>query len=179
MYISSCHISICSDINQLQRMVSARSASSARRALSFARAVRNTLQAKDDYTTMCITEAEEYLGLLREKKTSIKSQLAEAHEQIVLVKEVLDSDGISEISCSDDEDSMSSASSPPRFSDFLPLESVDTEVISDHDHDLNLGTTRTSSQWGPSSSSSPPTSYLGDSQGGKDLQRVEAAAAEA
>jgi len=177
MYISSCHISICSDINQLQRMVSARSASSARQALSFARAVHNTLQAKDDYTTMCITEAEEYLGLLREKKTSIKSQLAEAHEQIVLVKEVLDSDGISEISCSDDEDSMSSASSPPCFSDFLPLESVDTEVISDHDNDLS--TTRTSSQWGPSSSSSPPTSYLGDSQGGKDLQRVEAAAAEA
>jgi hypothetical protein len=143
--------------------------------------VRNTLQAKDDYTTMCITEAEEYLGLLREKKTSIKSQLAEAHEQIVLVKEVLDSDGISEISCSDNEDLMSSASSPPRFSDFLPLESVDTDVISDHDsdHDLDLGTMRTSSQWGPSSSSSPPTSYLGDSQGGKDLQRVEAAAAEA
>ena len=143
--------------------------------------MRNTLQAKDDYTTMCITEAEEYLGLLREKKTTIKSQLAEAHEQIVLVKEVLDSDGISEISYSDDEDSMSSASSPPRFSDFLPLESVDTDVISDHDsdHDLDLGTTRTSSQWGPSSSSSPPTSYLGDSQGAKDLERVEAAAAEA
>ena len=56
---------------------------------------------------MYINETEEYLGILREKKALLHLRLAEADDQIGVVREVLDSDGIPEVSLSDDEDSSS------------------------------------------------------------------------
>jgi hypothetical protein len=53
---------------------------SARRTLSHARAVRNTLQAEEDLATKYISEMEEYLQLLRENRADIQHQVAEASE---------------------------------------------------------------------------------------------------
>jgi len=118
------------DRKQLHKQLHPYPNGSARRALSFARAVRNTLQAEEDFASMCIHETEEYLALLRESRANIKMQVAEANEQITLVQEVLESDGISEISLSDDEDS-SSTSSPPHSSDFICLEALNADTNSD------------------------------------------------
>jgi hypothetical protein len=79
------------------------SRNSACRALSFARAVRATLKAKQDSASMHINEIEEYLGILREEKAFIDMQMVEAEEQVGMVREVLDSEGIPEVSLSDDE----------------------------------------------------------------------------
>jgi hypothetical protein len=61
---------------------------------------------------MHINEIEEYLGILRVNKCSLEIQVAEAEEQIGKVREVLDSNGIPEVSLSDDESTYSVPSSP-------------------------------------------------------------------
>jgi len=61
---------------------------------------------------MHINEIEEYLGILREEKAFIDMQMVEAEEQVGMVREVLDSEGIPEVSLSDDE-GPSPPSSPP------------------------------------------------------------------
>lgn len=66
--------------------------------------MRNTLHAQEELEAMRINEAEEYLGLLRAKMAITQVQVAEADEQIGIVRELLNSDGIPEVSLSDDED---------------------------------------------------------------------------
>ena len=61
---------------------------------------------------------EEYLGLLRAKKAMIQIRVSEADEQLGMVREALDGDGIGEVALSDDGSS-SSAPSPPRTSDCI------------------------------------------------------------
>jgi len=61
-------------------------------------------------TNMHINEAEEYIGLLRARKAAIQTQVADAEEQIGVVRDILDSDGIPEISLADDEDDHDPAS---------------------------------------------------------------------
>jgi len=120
---------VSSDINQMGKQIHIRSRASARKALSFARAVRATLQAEEQSAIMHINETEEYLGLLREKKALIELRLAEAHDQVGAVREVLDSDGIPEISLSDDEES-SSVTSPPTSVTSLPTSPKNFELDS-------------------------------------------------
>jgi hypothetical protein len=121
--------------------------------------VRNTLQAEEDLTSLCITETEEYLGLLREQRTTIQTQVAEANAQIGLVREVLESGGISEMSSDEDEDSASSASSPPRSSDFMCLAHYEANTMSDQDADEVM---QNSPRWERDARSSP-SSYLRNS----------------
>ena len=111
--------------------------------LTFARAVRATLLAEEDMASKKIDEMEVYLGLLRAKKTMIQIQVSEADEQLGMVKEALDSDGIAEVSQSDDEGD-SVASSPPHSSDFVSLD-LDSESKSDHQ---STGTSDTSIEHG-------------------------------
>lgn len=67
-----------------------------------------------------ISEAEEYLGLLRTKKAAIELCVGEADEQIRFICEVLDEHGIPEIPSSDDEAALSdSFSLPPPSSSSL------------------------------------------------------------
>lgn len=122
--------------------------------------MRNTLQAEEDLTSLCITETEEYLGLLREQWVSIQTQVAEANAQVGLVREMLESGGISEMSSDEDEDSASSASSPPRSSDFMCLEHHDANTMSDQDANEVV---QNSPRWEHDAHSSPPSSYLGNS----------------
>ena len=79
------------------------SRNSARRALSFARAVRATLKAEQDSASTHINEIEEYLGILQEEKAFIDMQMVEADEQIGMVREAIESERIPEVSLSDDE----------------------------------------------------------------------------
>ena len=102
-----------SDSFQVQTKIHIHSQKGACQALSFARAVR---------ASMHINEIEEYLGILQEEKASIESQVAEAEEQIGMVREMLDSNGIPEVSLSDNEDA-STTSIPPASSDFMCLDS--------------------------------------------------------
>jgi hypothetical protein len=74
--------------------------------------VRATLKAEEDTATMHINEIEEYLGILQEHKCSLEMQVAEAEEQISMVWEILDSNGIPEVSLSDDESTPPPSSSP-------------------------------------------------------------------
>jgi hypothetical protein len=76
---------------------------SARQAPSFTWAVHATLKAKQDSASMHINEIEEYLRILQEEKAFIDMQMVEAEEQIGMVREVLDSEGILEVSLSDDQ----------------------------------------------------------------------------
>ena len=88
--------------------------------------MRASLKAEEEYAAMQINEIEEYLGLMREKQADIHLQVAEAEEQVGLVHEVLESDGIPEVSLSDDEDSSSSLHpTPPDYID-RNLSSLDT-----------------------------------------------------
>ena len=61
---------------------------------------------------MHINEIEEYLGILWANKCSLEIQVAEAEEQIGMVREVLNSNGILEVSLSDDESTYSIPCSP-------------------------------------------------------------------
>jgi hypothetical protein len=70
-----------------------------------------------------IDEMEEYLGLLQAKRAMIQHQVTEADEQLGMVREALDSDGIAEVSLIDNESS--STSSPPRSSDYMCLRAWD------------------------------------------------------
>ena len=128
---------VSSDINQMGKQIHIRSRASARKALSFARAVRATLQAEEQSAIMHINETEEYLGLLREKKALIELRLAEAHDQVGAVREVLDSDGIPEISLSDDEES-SSVTSPPTSPKNVGLDSSDVESDAESDAESSV-----------------------------------------
>jgi len=69
--------------------------------------VRATLLAEEDSASKQIDEMEEYLGLLREKRALIQVRVSEADEQLGMVRDALDSDGIAEISQSDDDSSVS------------------------------------------------------------------------
>lgn len=90
--------------------------------------MRSTLLAEENSASRQIDETEAYLGLLRAKKAMIQVRVSEAEEQLGMVKEVLDSDGIAEGAESDDE--VFFATSPPRSSDFV---SIDTDSESDSD----------------------------------------------
>ena len=104
------------------------SRNSARRALSFARAVCATLKAKQDSASMHINEIEEYLRILREEKAFIDMQMVEAEEQVGMVREVLDSEGILEVSLSDNK-CPSPPSSPPASSSMLDTNSEGSDPI--------------------------------------------------
>lgn len=82
--------------------------------------------AQEDTASKEINEMEEYLGLLRAKRDIIHIRVSEADEQVGLVKEALDSDGIAEACLSDDE-APSSPSSPPHSSDYLCPEAWDSD----------------------------------------------------
>ena len=69
--------------------------------------MRATLLAEEDSASKQIDEMEEYLGLLREKRALIQVRVSEADEQLGMVRDALDSDGIAEISQSDDDSSVS------------------------------------------------------------------------
>lgn len=97
--------------------------------------MRATLRAEEDYALMEINETEEYLGLLREKMSMIQAQVIGADEQIAMVRGKLDSDGLLENPHSDEEDS-TSASSPPRSSDYTCPEHL-TDSESDHDNSIH------------------------------------------
>jgi hypothetical protein len=86
--------------------------------------VRATLLAEEDCASKHIDEMEEYLGLLRTKRAMIQVRVSEANEQLGMVREALDTDGIGEVPLSDDE-SFSSASPPPRTSDYMCPEVTD------------------------------------------------------
>lgn len=90
--------------------------------------MRATLQAKENHASKHIDEMEEYLGLLRAKRTMIQLQVSEAEEQVGMVLEALNSNGIAEVSLSDDE--YPSASFPPRFSDHICPEDLGSDVES-------------------------------------------------
>jgi hypothetical protein len=75
---------------------------------------------------MHINETEEYLGLLRARKALVELRLSEADDQVGIVREILDSDGIPEISLSDDEDS-SSVVAPPTSPKNIGMNSSDVD----------------------------------------------------
>ena len=91
--------------------------------------MRATLVAEEDKASKQIDEMEEYLGLLRSQKAVIQIRVSEADEQLGMVKEALDNDGIAEVSQSDDEDS--AGSSPPQSSDYACIDS-DSDYDSDN-----------------------------------------------
>jgi hypothetical protein len=97
--------------------------------------MRATLRAEEDFALMEINEAEEYLGLLREKMAIIQARVTGADEHIAMVREELDSDGLLDNPHSDHEDSIS-ASSPPHSSDYTSPEHL-TDMESDHDGSLH------------------------------------------
>jgi hypothetical protein len=147
-----------SDSFQVQTKIHIHSRKGARQALSFARAVRASLKADEDSASMHIDEIEEYLGILREEKASIESQVAEAEEQIGMVREMLDSNGIPEVSLSDDEDA-STTSIPPASSDFMCLDS-ELEVSGSMPY-VHLGRPGTPDSGSSSLSNSPRTRRVG------------------
>ena len=83
-----------------------------------------TLLAEEDCASKHIDEMEEYLGLLRTKRAMIQVRVSEADEQLGMVREALDTDGIGEVPLSDDK-YFSSAPSPPRTSDYICPEVTD------------------------------------------------------
>lgn len=98
-----------------------------------ARAVRATLLAEEFRAAQQINEMEEYLGLLRQKKVIIGLRVMEADEQLGMVREALESKGIAEIEDPlSDVESFSSASSPPRSSDYICPDDFDTDPGSDY-----------------------------------------------
>ena len=68
----------------------------AQRALHFSHAVRQTLLVQQCSAKTEIVEMEEYLGFLRAKMALIEARVAEADEQIGVIREVLDQHQISE-----------------------------------------------------------------------------------
>ena len=80
---------------------------------------------------MEINKAEEYLGLLRENQAAVQRRLKKADEQIGVVCDALYSDGISELSSSDDKDMHSDESEQHWYSgDIIPPSSC----LPDLDH---------------------------------------------
>ena len=109
---------------QVKQKVRISSRNSARRALGLARAVRTTLEAQSHAAAMQIAEMEEYVGLmrlesesitdleeflgsLRQRKAVIDLRGLEADEQIGAVRQILDNHGIPETPLSRDEQSCS------------------------------------------------------------------------
>ena len=89
------------------------------------------MEAEEEFATVHINETEEYLGLLREKRAIIQTRVSNAEEKIGMAQEVLDSNGIPEISLSDDEDANSS--DYPPSSDFMATETSSADSGSDPD----------------------------------------------
>lgn len=89
---------------QRQRKLESYSRLSARRTLGYVQAVRATLRAKIDSAMKEINETEEELGCLRIRKVMMEVQMSEADDQIAMVREMLNKDGIPEIPLSDHED---------------------------------------------------------------------------
>ncbi|KIM83089.1 hypothetical protein PILCRDRAFT_88322 [Piloderma croceum F 1598] len=83
-------------LSMIQKKLNSYTQKSACHALSYARAVQATLLAQEDSASKEIDEMEEYLGLLQAKRDIIHIQVSEAEEQVGLVREALDSDGITE-----------------------------------------------------------------------------------
>ena len=77
---------------------------SARHTLGYAQAVHTTLKSKIETAKNEINEMEEELGCLRIRKAMMEVQVSEADDQIAMVWEMLNWDGIPEVSLSDDED---------------------------------------------------------------------------
>ena len=71
--------------------------------------------------SMQIDEAEEYIGLLRVKQAAIQT-VADADEQIGVVWNILDSDGIPEVSLSDEDGHNPSSDFHPPSSDFISMQ---------------------------------------------------------
>lgn len=92
--------------------------------------MRRTLIAEEELNNRRIEEAEEYLGVLRSHHGVIMLQVDCADEEIGRVKHSLDTDGIPEISLSDEEDNEESSSDylhPP--SSDLVCENINTPSI--------------------------------------------------
>lgn len=75
-----------------------------RRALSFARAVRESVEIERKLALAHIREMEEYLGVLRAQFQVLEDRVQQADEQICDTRLSLSMDGITEYSLSDDED---------------------------------------------------------------------------
>jgi hypothetical protein len=91
--------------------------------------VRATLKSKQDSASTHINEIEEYLGILREEKAFLDMQMVEAEEQVGMVREVLDSEGIPEVSLSDDEQPSPSSSPPTSSISMLGTDSEGSDPI--------------------------------------------------
>ena len=98
-------------------------------------AVRATLKSKIETAMKEIIEMEEELGCLRIRRAMMEVQISEADDQIARVQEMLNQEGIPEISLSDDEDN-------GQLSDFhqYPLSSwansiTDNQSDSSNSHD--------------------------------------------
>lgn len=106
---------------QMNKQITLRSRNAARRALTLARAVRASLEAEENTVEHQINETEEYLGLLREKQAITQMRKAEAEEQVGMVRDVLDQDGIPEISMSDSgSDDDADDIDPQHYRSFAP-----------------------------------------------------------
>ena len=93
--------------------------------------MHTTLLAEEECASKHIDEMEEYLGLLQTKRTMIQVKVLEADERLGMVRKALYSDGIGDMPLSDDESSPSSASSPPRTSDYMCPEVTNNEADSE------------------------------------------------
>ena len=93
--------------------------------LAFARAVCASLQAEEDSFSKQIEEMEKYLRLLQTKRAMVQIKALEADEQLGMIKEALDSDGIPEAQLSDNESDY--AASSPHSSDFVYADGSESE----------------------------------------------------
>ena len=97
-------------------------------------AVYSTFQAEDSTMAMEINEMEEYLGLLREKQAAVQMKLRQADEEIGGVWGAFHSDGISELSPSDESDEIKHVTSedviPPFLSYLSNINDSDPEEYS-------------------------------------------------
>lgn len=75
---------------KIHKTIHIHSCSTAQRALRFSRAVRQTLLSQQHTADLEITEIEEYLGFLRSNRLVIETRVAEAEEQIGVIREVVD-----------------------------------------------------------------------------------------
>ena len=85
---------------QLQKRIHLNLQTTVQRALGFSWAVRASLVSQQQLVEDEINEVEEYLGLLRAKKATIKLHVGEADQQIGIIREVMNDHGISDISAS-------------------------------------------------------------------------------
>lgn len=70
--------------------------------------------------SMEINEAEEYLGLLRERQAAVQRRLRQADEQIGVVRDALRSDGIAELSSDDGDGSSDEVQHHVSSEDIIP-----------------------------------------------------------